>query len=338
MRRSPRARSVRRILAVVAATVAVLGIGGCGQPADQPGGGSRQQSQQGGFPRTVPHAMGETRIEHPPQRVAALDTSFVDAAIALQTPVVAYTRYPGQGDRLPGYLGPDAATYTRDARPVGDLGTPSIEAIAAQNPDLIVSAKVRHQQIFDKLAGIAPTVFSETTGATWKDNIRLLGRALGKEELADRKITAYQQRARTIGDEIRAKEGRNPTVSIVRFVGGEQTVRLYNPKSFPGIVLADTGLARPAGQPASEQISVNLSQEQITALDADRIFVATWSDGKGESEGVKARFRANPLWGQLRGQSTDVDDTTWVSSVSLQGAEAMLDDLARAFGVDQARG
>jgi iron complex transport system substrate-binding protein len=281
--------------------------------------------------------MGEARIDRAPQRVAALDTSFVDDAIALQTPVVAYTRYPGLGDRLPAYLGPDAATYAKDARPVGDLANPSIEQIAAQNPDLIVSAKVRHQQIFDKLSGIAPTVFSETTGATWKDNIRLLGRALGKEQLAEQKIGAYEQRARKIGDEIRAKEGRNPTVSMVRFVGGEQTVRLYNPRSFPGIVLADTGLARPAGQPTSEQISVNLSQEQITSLDADRIFVATWSDGKGESEGVKQRFRTNPLWGQLSGRTADVEDTTWVSSVSLQGASAMLDDLARAFEVDPAR-
>jgi len=335
MTRSPRAPFPRRALAVVAVVASTLGLAGCGQSGEAPG--AANQGGAAGFPRTVPNAMGEARIDRAPQRVAALDTSFVDAAIALQTPVVAYTRYPGLGDRLPAYLGPDAATYTRDARPVGDLANPSIEQIAAQNPDLIVSAKVRHQQIFDKLSGIAPTVFSETTGATWKDNIRLLGRALGKEQLAEQKIGGYERRAHRIGDEIRAKEGRNPTVSMVRFVGGEQTVRLYNPRSFPGIVLADTGLARPAGQPTSEQIAVNLSQEQITSLDADRIFVATWSDGNGESENVKERFRTNPLWGQLKGRTADVDDTTWISSVSLQGADAMLDDLARAFEVDPAR-
>jgi iron complex transport system substrate-binding protein len=330
MSRWPLAGSARGLLAVL--TVA-LAVAGCGPSAESAG----PSGTNTGFPRTVTHAMGRTTIDRPPQRVAALDTSFVDAAIALRTPVVAYTRYPGLGDRLPGYLGPDAATYTRDAQPVGDLANPSIERIAAQNPDLIVSAKVRHEQIYDKLAGIAPTVFTETTGATWKDNVRLLARALGKEQLAEQEITAYQTRARRIGDEIRAREGRNPTVSIVRFVGGEQTVRLYTPNSFPGIVLADTGLARPAGQPTGQQISVNLSQEQITALDADRIFVASYADGRGESAAVRQRFEVNPLWGRLRGQVSDVDDTTWIASVSLQGAGAMLDDLARAFGVDPAR-
>jgi hypothetical protein len=48
---------------------------------------------------------------------------------------------------LPDYLGPLTGTYAGDAIPVGRLEDPSLEQIAALKPDLIVSAKVRHEAL-----------------------------------------------------------------------------------------------------------------------------------------------------------------------------------------------
>lgn len=311
-------------------SVALLALTACGQAATTSPSAPADQSWT---PVTIEHAMGRTEIKDRPRKVAALDSSYVDAALALETEVVAYTRY--RTDGLPDYLAQDAAKYAKNAKAVGELSNPNLEELATIGPDLIVSAKVRHEQIYDKLSKIGPTVFSVTTGPTWKDNIRLLGKALGKEELANEKIAGYEARARKVGDAIRAKVGHNPSISLARFVGGEQTVRLYTEKSFPGGVLfSDAGLARPQGQPSSEKIAVDLSQEQISSLDAERIFVSAWADPKGDTQKIKEQYSANPLWGQLKGQKQDVSDVVWVSSVSLQGANAMLDDLARGFGVD----
>jgi iron complex transport system substrate-binding protein len=314
-------------------SVALLALTACGQATTT---GPSAPAGQDWTPVTIEHAMGRTEVRDQPKKVAALDTSYVDAALALETEVVAYTRY--RTDTLPDYLAQDTAKYAKNAKAVGDLANPNLEELATIGPDLIVSAKVRHEQIYDKLTRIAPTVFSVTTGPTWKDNIRLLGKALGKEELANKKIAAYEARAKKVGDAIRAKVGHNPSISLARFVAGEQTVRLYTEKSFPGGVLfADTGLARPEGQPTSDKISVDLSQEQISSLDAERIFVSAWADPKGDTQKIKEKYSANPLWGQLKGRQQDVQDLVWVSSVSLQGAHAMLDDLAKGFGVDPAR-
>ncbi len=97
----------------------------------------------------------------------------------------------------------------------------SIEQIAALQPDLILSAEVRNGKDYEALSAIAPpTVFSQSTGPTWKDNIRLAARALGKEDLAEQKIADYEARAKAIGDEINATAD-NPTVSVVRFAGGK---------------------------------------------------------------------------------------------------------------------
>ncbi|WP_007027074.1 ABC transporter substrate-binding protein [Saccharomonospora iraqiensis] len=320
--------------AVVAAAVACLGLTACSPQGEQPAGDT---GDQGAFPRTIEHAMGETTIEERPETVVALDSSFADAAAALETEVVAYTRYP-TSDSVPEYLGDDAR-YVEGGREVGELATPDIEALYEIDADLIVSAKVRHDEtVYDQLPPDVPAVFSETTGATWKDNIRLLAEALGKEELAEQKIDDYERRAAEIGDAIREKTGGTPTYSLVRFVEGEQTVRLYTTNSFGGIVLSDVGLARPEGQPDSDsEILVEVSQEEIGKLDADRIFVSTYEDDTTEATSPKETFQGNPLWGTLEGTVHQVPDKTWYVSVSLQGAHAMLDDLAEQFGVDPAR-
>ena len=63
--------------------------------------------------RTVKHAMGETVIPAQPKRVVALDQSFVDAVLTLETPVVGYTTYRSIDDEAPDYLGPVAAVTAR---------------------------------------------------------------------------------------------------------------------------------------------------------------------------------------------------------------------------------
>ncbi|MGC7095260.1 ABC transporter substrate-binding protein [Amycolatopsis lurida] len=316
--------------ALALSVTALLSLTACG------GGGEEAAPQNAaggaGYPRTIDHVMGSATLETQPKTVAALDSSYVDAALALETNVVAYTKYRNY-DSLPDYLG-ESRKYGEGAQQIGPLENPDVEKLYDIKPDLIVSAKVRHEKFYEQFTKVAPTVFSQTTGGTWKDNLRLLARALGKESLAEQKIGDYEKRAKRIGDEIKAKLGKDPKVSVVRFVEGEPTVRLYSSASYPGIVMADAGIDRPDGQPDNkEKISVDLSQEDITKLDGDMLFVAAYQDETKQAEDPKAKFQSNPLWGTLKGKIVDVNDTTWFTAVSLQGANAMLTDLATQFGV-----
>ncbi|MBC6459484.1 ABC transporter substrate-binding protein [Actinomadura sp. HBU206391] len=321
--------SVRRAAAgFTVAALAVMGLVGCGSGSDTAAKGDKPL-------RTVAHAMGATKIFTEPKRIVALDQSFVDAALSLDGDVVGYTTYRSVNEKLPDYLGEAAKTHGKEATSVGTLAEPSLEKIAALKPDLILSAKVRHEALYGKLAQIAPTVFSETTGALWKDNLRLVGKALGKEQLADQRLKEYEARAQKIGAEIKEKGGKLPTVSVARFTD-EPTVRLYTANSYSGIILSDIGFPRPKGQPTSEEIAVDLSEERIADLDADHIFVATYKDEKNTSAQVQSKFEANPLWDRLKGHKHEVDDLTWMTAVGLQGAHEVLDDLAKIFEVNPA--
>ncbi len=104
-------------------------------------------------------------------------------------------------------------------------------------------------------------------------------------------------------------------------------------QSFIGHILSDAGLARPTSQNADD-FAAEIGEEGIRQADGDHIFVTSFSGG----EPAKERFLRNPLWGQLTavkaGKVTDVRDEIWMTSVSVQGAHQVLDDLAKTFGVE----
>jgi iron complex transport system substrate-binding protein len=310
--------------------VTVMILTSCGGPQETTT--NPPSAREPGFPRTVDHVMGSTEIPDKPVRIVALDQTFVDAAFTLDVPLAAFTDISPNAERLPAYLSEFRNTLGKDAVSLGDLDNPNLEKLASLRPDLILSAKIRHEELYDELSQIAPTVFSETTGPTWKENLRLLAEALGEEAIAEERIDRYEARARAVGDAIRVKEGRNPTISLIRFLGQEN--RLYQKASFSGIVLEDAGLARPPSQDV-DGFAVAVSEERIPDADADRIYYTVFD--LEEARGARERFLANPLWGQLKGEVTEVSDEVWGLAVGLQGAEAMLDDLAESFGVDPAR-
>ncbi|WP_331772077.1 iron-siderophore ABC transporter substrate-binding protein (plasmid) [Embleya sp. NBC_00888] len=332
-----RRRSARLGLAALAIAL-TASLAACGEDSDGKAAGtdkpaaasSGAAASTASFPRTITHDKGTTTIKEKPKRVVALDNSLVEAVAALDVPLVGGIGSYRDQKGFPPYLG-DAVKNTKD---VGPLDSPNLEQIALLKPDLIVSATVRHDQLYAQLSKIAPTVFVKTTGPIWKENVKLVGQALGEDDKAKAKLTAYETRAKKVGDAINAKANK-PTVSIVRFVDGP--TRIYLGKTFSGIILSDMGLTRPENQRDPEKFNIEVSEEQIGQADADYIFLTSFSGG----EERKAKFMANPLWQRLKavqaGHVYEVKDESWMTAVSLQGADVVLDDLARTFGVDPAK-
>ena len=120
--------------------------------------------------------MGTTKVPADPKRVVVLDTDKIDTALSLGvTPVGAATA--GEAKSWPTYFGADKLAGIKE---VGVLTEPDLEAINALKPDLILGSKFRQEKFYDELAAIAPTVFTEKVGITWKENFLLDGKALGR--------------------------------------------------------------------------------------------------------------------------------------------------------------
>ena len=310
----------RALLALVLAFLAACGGAGGSSGGTASGAGSAAGTEQ---ERVVQHAMGETAVPANPERVVVLDTQELDAAVSLGITPVGAVR-TDVGTDFPSYLR-DVVEQTQN---VGTIQTPDLEAIAALEPDLILSSKLRHEAIYADLAQIAPTVFAERTGDAWKDNLLLYARALGKEQEAERTLAEYERRATELGEQL--GNPRETTVSVVRFLPGE--IRLYGPKSFSGTVLEDVGLARPQVVMETDEIAVNVSLEQLGQADADVIYVTTYGP---EQDTQQREALAGPLWNSLEavrnGRVHQVADDIWMLGIGVTGANLILDDLQKTL-------
>lgn len=274
-------------------------------------------AKPGEFPRTLTHALGRTEIKSAPKRVVVLDVGEFDNVVSLGVKPVGYA--PSEGDAaIPSYLKKNAG----DPKSVGTINNLNLEAIANLKPDLILGSQLRAADKYDALSKIAPTVFSIRPGFTWKENYLLNAAALDKTAEAERELTAYETKAKKLGDDIGPDK---PTVSMVRYM--PDRIRLYAKASFIGTILQDVGLPRPENQQIDD-LAAEISPEKIDEADADWIFTGVYGDVKATKRDTT---QANPLWKNLKavkeGRAKDVPDETWYLGLGVTAANLVLDDL-----------
>jgi iron complex transport system substrate-binding protein len=300
------------------AAIAVLSLTACAGSAGDADETTTGGSSDGAFPRTVEHAMGSTEISERPERVVVLDTGELDSVLSLGvTPVGAVTT--AVDSEFLSYLAEDAA----GVEVVGTIAEPDLEAIAALEPDLILSNVVRHEDVYDQLSQIAPTVFAADVGDTWKENLLLDAEALGLEEEAAGLLDEYEADAAALGEDIGDPAGT--TVSTIRFVAG--VIRAYNADSFIGTVMADIGLDHQ--QVATDRATfAELSAEQVTQADADIVLYSSYGPAADSGE---AQVVAGPLWPRLaavaEGRAVQVEDDVFYTGIGLRAATLQLEQL-----------
>lgn len=297
-------------------------LGACGR--DDGGADAAAQAGDTGDTRTVDHAMGSTDVPSQPERVVVLDSSFLDASLALGvTPVGATEASAGEG--MPSYLADDVP----DIEVVGLTDEPSLEAIAELQPDLILGAKVRHEALYDKLSGIAPTVFSESSGTNWKDGVAVTAAALGAESQAEDLLEEYAARADEVGERVGA-DGKH--LSMVRFLLPEE-IRIYGPDTFSGSILTDVGFDL-GDHDWDEYSMAYISAEQLGMVDADVVLASSY--GGTESTEFKTAFALiEPLWQAVPAVAEKrqhwVEDDIWMLGIGPLGAGLILDDIEKAL-------
>lgn len=227
-------------LFVLLIAIAVLAAGCGSSEAEQ---GSAEQNKDtsdsaGEESRTITHALGTTEIKGTPKRIVTLYQGANDAAVALGVKPVGIVESWAE-QPVYNYLKEDLD----GVQIVGQETQPNLEEIAKLKPDLIIASKIRHEEVYEQLSAIAPTVAHETVFA-FDETVELMGQALGQEEKANEIMDSWNERVADFQVKIKEEMGDQwpQHVSVLNFRADH--ARIYV-TGFAGSILSELGFEGP---------------------------------------------------------------------------------------------
>lgn len=281
------------------------------------------ESKETARPLKVQHvleSLAGTKVPGQAERPMTLTADALSDTLALGVRPV---RAALPGGVLPGYLR-RAASGVEVVRPLTRL---DLEATRAVDPDVILGSAERQGRLYPELSRIAPTVMSGGGGAAWELNVRLHGEALGRTNDAERLLIDWDRRVAALAGKL-GDDALDTKVSVV--LVGARGILTAGGASFPGRVLSDVGLGRPAAQDGTREFET-VASGRLSALDGDLVLLSVapgW-------EAAARRLQASRAWRRLAavrsGAVERVDAGTWWSGGGVLAARAALRDLDRAL-------
>jgi len=278
--------------------------------------------------RVIKHAMGETKITGTPQRIVTLFQGANDVVVALgvkpagvveswvQQPVYEYLRKDLDG-----------------VPQVGQESQPNLEEINKLKPDLIIATKIRHEEIYDQLSQIAPTVVTETL-FDWKETLKIAGEAMNKTEESNKLLADWETR---VADFKEKMGDRLPIEATITNFRADQ-VRIFY-MGYAGKILKELGFTRPAGHDEDKWGVELTSKEAIPDMNADMIFNFNSGTDTAAIEKNYKDWTSSPLWKNLdavkNNQLYQVDEVAWNMAGGYTSANMMLDDLYKLFNLNK---
>ena len=305
--------SARAALAGAAALVlAACGGSGSGDDTEPVAGDGATAAA-----RTIEHALGETEIDGAPERVVALEFSFVQALDSLGVVPVGIAD-DDEPERIEQLLG-RTVEYTS----VGTRLEPNLELVSTLQPDLIIADETRHAAVYEQLGEIAPTIVLNSWEGSYqdiKDAVVTIGAALGDEQEGRDVVAAHEAAMAEIAAGVPAGDDRRYLLAVAT----PDAMSLHTSSAFTGSVFEALGLT-PAIE-GDEAVESGVGIERLLAVDPGVLFVAT--DGPGT---VLEQWRTNSAWAAMAAVRNDavyeVDRNQFARFRGLSTAETIAADI-----------
>jgi iron complex transport system substrate-binding protein len=326
---------VARLLILVGVLCAAIVLTACGDDAATSGSGT-SGATAASFPVTIEHAFGSTTITQAPERVAAWGWGSADAAIALDVVPVAipFQSYGGDEDGVLPWIA-EALEDRGAATPLvlpDSSEEPPYEEIAAAEPDLILAvySGITREQ-YELLSKIAPTVAypGEAWATPWKDTIRIVGTALGRDAEASALLEDIDARLAEKAAELPELEGRSVAM-VWDSAGTFYVYRTADPRVEATLALGLTS-APAVDELASgeETFYYTLSYEQLDRLESD--ILVSFADTPALSREFLTSSHGRAMSQVKEGRVAEVVGSSFIASVSPPTALSLtwgLDDYA----------
>ncbi|MEX3744199.1 ABC transporter substrate-binding protein [Lysinibacillus xylanilyticus] len=290
---------------------------------------SEKKTEEQSTTREIKHALGTTTIEGTPKRVVTLYQGATDTILEFGVTPVGVVESWAQAPMY-NYIKDDL----KDTKFVGQETQPNLEEIAALKPDLIIATQIRHEEIYDQLSQIAPTVVN-TTIYDFKETATIIGQALGQEEQAKSLIGDWEARVTDFKTKVASTENWPLSAAVLNY--REDHARIYV-TGFAGSILNELGFKGPKDLQGENLEIVKLTdKEGIPQMNADVIF--QFMEDNAAVKKTHEEWTAHPLYKNLdavkNNQVYTVDEIIWNFGGGLQAANLMLDNLYEHFELEK---
>ncbi|MBO8156655.1 MAG: ABC transporter substrate-binding protein [Bacillaceae bacterium] len=306
---------MRKFVFISIMTILLMTIAACGQAGNSSEAEKKKDGDDSGI--VIEHEMGKTNIPEAPQKIVALEFSFVDALASLDISPIGIAD-DNDESRIIEPIREKIGDYTS----VGTRKQPSLEIISSLQPDLIIADLQRHKEIYQDLSEIAPTIVINSLGADYDGIVSgfiTIAEAVGQKEKGQQVLNEHKQRM----EEIRALVPEDENRTVLPAVVASSGFFAHNYASYTGSLLESIGLKN-AMQTGDERYN-KINLEQLIELNPDIIF----NMQAGEAT-ILDEWKDNPLWEEIEAVKTDsiyrVDRNMWSRFRGLISSEKILED------------
>lgn len=240
---------------------------------------------EGAFPVTIEHKFGTTTIESEPERVAVVGLTEQDVLLALGVVPVATTEWFGEYEGAIWPWAQDELDALGGETPevMGDATAINFEAVAAQDPDLILAVySGPTEEDYENLSAIAPTVAAPEGyvdyGVPWDVMTNQVGTAIGMPAEAADLVDQVEQRFDQAVGEHPEFEG-----AVAVMATPYEGLFVYSDQDVRGRLLSRLGFELPSwlAEAAGDEFGATLSIEEADQLDLDAV---VWLDALAAGE------------------------------------------------------
>lgn len=256
---------------------------------------------------TVDTVLGAVDVPVSPTAVVALYANDVDVALVLGLPLVGASTANGAG-APEGFAAHQPADELDGVVALQTYPEVDYEALAAVDPDLVVSSLLPDPDRDPRLAAIAPTLnYSDVlfgadgSASDWRAALRFVAEPLGRSAAAEAHIGDVDARARALADRLAGTDVG--TVAVLTPYDGQLYVQTSPALFMSTILVQDLGLpladvtTRLRAETGEDEVV--LSAERFSDVDADTLVVLVYPDEDGgelAASGQLAGVTSSPLW------------------------------------------
>lgn len=292
--RRPTARAATR-RQVLLGTGALSLLAACGA-APTPAPGAATRTAEGDF--------GPVALPADPRRVVAGYDTDTDTALVLGLTLVGAPGARGSATLpFPEYQPADRLAGVQ--RLATFLPEPDFESIAGTAPDVILDGAFGVPERYDTLSAIAPTLSYATANySDWRDGLRLVAQAFGREAQAEQFVGDYQRRADALRTRVQQRYPGRTTATFYGGDGGGLVADLATGQTHA--TMLDCGFTTAPGVVPTDDTPKDFAQERLGDLAGVDVIVLSvdiaFETGETEFERTTSTYdsvRGSELWTRL---------------------------------------